>query len=388
MRRDMIAAVRRGHSRRSVARRHGVDLATVIRWVGRTVGQRLDRADLRDRPPGRRVAVNRTPEPVEDRILEVRGELQQSVLGEFGARAIQEELLRQGEAAVPTIRTIGRILARRDAVHRGRRKRRPGPPPGWHLPAVGHGRAELDSVDVVEGLAIKAGPAFELLTVVSLHGGVAGVYLSQPSYRAPHVLTACLVHWQAHGCPDFAQFDNDSRFQGPHSHRNVLSRVMRLCLGLGVTPVFVPPHEFGLQATIENFNGLWQRKVWQRFGFLSVAAVAEHSARYVAARNAQQAQRRQGAPARRRIPADWQLDLQQRPAGRIIFIRRTDSQGTAELLGHRFPVDRHWLFRLVRCTVDLQLHRIDFHALSRRQPACQPLLGQAFHEIPNRHFHE
>lgn len=373
---------------RSVARRHGVDLATVIRWVRRTAGQRLDRAELGDRPPGRRSAVNRTCPALEEQVLAVRGELQQSVLGEYGARAIQAELLRQGVAGVPTIRTIGRILARRDAVQRGRRKRRPAPPPGWHLPVVGPGRAELDSIDVVEGLAIKDGPAFELLTVVSLHGGLAGVYLSQPSYRAPHVLTACLTHWQTHGCPDFAQFDNDSRFQGPHSHRDVLSRVTRLCLGLGVTPVFVPPHEFGLQAAIEHFNGLWQRKVWQRFGFLSVAAVAEHSARYLAARNAQQAQRREAAPARRPIPADWRLDLQRRPVGQIIFIRRTDSQGTAELLGYRFPVDRHWLFRLIRCTVDLQEHRIDFHALSRRQPAHQPLLGQAFHEIPNRHFHE
>ncbi len=373
---------------RSVARRHGVDLATVIRWVRRAEGQRLDRADLGDRRPGRRSAINRTGPELEERVLVVRDELKQGVLGEYGARAIHDELIRQQVPAVPTIRTIGRILARWDAVQRGRRKRWPAPPPGWHLPAVGHRRAELDSIDVVEGLAIKDGPAFELLTVVSLHGGLAGVYLSQPSYRAPHVLTACLAHWQAHGCPEFAQFDNDSRFQGPHSHHNVLSRVMRLCLGLGVTPVFVPPHEFGLQAAIEHFNGLWQRKVWQRFGFLSVDAVAEHSARYLAARNAQQAQRREAAPARRPIPADWRLDLQRRPIGQIIFIRRTDSQGTAELLGYRFQVDRHWLFRLVRCTVDLQQHRIDFHALSRRQPACQPLLGQAFHEILNRHFHE
>jgi len=384
----MIAAVRRGQSIRTVAHRQGVSPATVWRWVQRAAGQRLDRADLRDQPSGRRSAANRTSAPLEDQVLEVRSELKQGVLGEYGARAIQEEMLRQGVAAVPTIRTIGRILVRRDAVSRGRRLRRPGPVPGWHLPAVAAGRAELDSLDVVEGLAIKDGPVFELLTVVSLHGGVAGAYVGLSAYHAPEVLTDCLAHWRTHGCPDYAQFDNDSRFQGPHSHRNVLSRVMRLCLSLQVTPVFVPPHEFGLQAAIENFNGLWQRKVWQRFGFLSVAAVAEYSARYVAARNAQQARRRERAPIRRPIAADWQLDLQRQPTGQIIFIRRTNSHGTAELLGCRFEVDRHWPYRLVRCTVDLLAHRIDFHALSRLQPTHQPQLNQIVHEIPNRHFHE
>jgi hypothetical protein len=44
----------------------------------------------------------------------------------------------------------------------------------------------------------------------------------------------------------------------------VVGRVSRLWLSLGVAPVFVVPHEFGFQSTIENSNGTWQAKVWAR----------------------------------------------------------------------------------------------------------------------------
>ncbi|SRR5712691_4046719 len=69
-------------------------------------------------------------------------------LGEYGAQAIRRELAVRGPAGVPSVRTIGRILERRGALDGGRRIRRPPPPPGWYLPEVAAGRAELDSFDM------------------------------------------------------------------------------------------------------------------------------------------------------------------------------------------------------------------------------------------------
>src|SRR6185436_4580079 len=92
-----------------------------------------------------------------------------------------------------------------------------------------------------------------------------------------------LAHWRAEGLPTYVQFDNDTRFQGPHQHADVISSVMRQCLSLGVVPVFVPPRESGFQAAIESFNGRWQAKVWTRFVHGSLPALQAQSARYVAA---------------------------------------------------------------------------------------------------------
>lgn len=57
----MVQAVRRGESVRSVARRYAMSPATVLKWVSRGEGRRLDRVNFADRPRGAKVVWNRTP---------------------------------------------------------------------------------------------------------------------------------------------------------------------------------------------------------------------------------------------------------------------------------------------------------------------------------------
>ena len=104
--------------------------------------------------------------------MKARTDLAQSDLGAVGADAIRQALEDQGVAKVPAVRTINRILGRRGALDGKKRTRRPPPPTGWYLPDVAAGRAELDSIDIVEGLVIKDGPQVEVLNGVSLHGGL------------------------------------------------------------------------------------------------------------------------------------------------------------------------------------------------------------------------
>jgi hypothetical protein len=155
-------------------------------------------------------------------------------------------------------------------------------------------------------------------------------------------------------------------------------------LQLGVTPVFAPPRETGFQAAIENYNGRWQAKVWQRFEHDSLRTLAGHSDRFVAAVRQRWAPRRDSAPARAAFPADWVLDLQ----GLVIFLRRTNELGAAELLGRRYPVDPLWPHRLVRAEVDLTKGEIRFYRLRRREPTQQPLLKTIPYQPPTKAFHE
>ncbi len=381
----MVAAVRRGISLRAAARQFRVSLSTVQWWVRRAGTQRLDRVDWADRlrRPHR---IHRTPPVLEERVLAVRRTLQtESALGEYGAPAIHRELITEGEAAPPSVRTIGRILERRGLLDGRRRVRRPPPPPGWYLPAVAARRAELDSFDVIEGLKIEAGPTLEVLTAVSLHGGLTGAWPSR-MVLAEVVSRLVLRHWQEVGLPSYAQFDNDTVFQGAHQHRDSISRIMRLCLGLGVVPVFTPSREPGFQAAIESFNARWQAKVWARFHHPNLRAVQQRSARYITAHRQRAAPRVEAAPPRRAFPTPWMFDVQQHPAGTVVFLRRTSEHGQVYLLGRTLSVDRHWCHRLVRAEVDLAAGEIRFYALRRRQPDDQPLLGALPYTLPQRRF--
>lgn len=372
---------------RSVARQFGVSLPTVQRWLQRAADRRLDRVDWSDQP---RIPqhTRRTGRAIEDRVLDLRRELKEtSDLGEFGADAIHHALLAREEASIPSVRTIGRILDRRGALDARRRVRRPAPPPGWYLPEVASRQAELDSFDVVEGLVIKDGPQVEVLNGISLHGGLVASW-PDSAISAHRTVTALIEHWQVFGLPAYAQFDNDTRFQGPHQHPDVFGRVTRLCLSLEVVPVFAPPRETGFQAAIESYNGRWQAKVWARFQHESLEALQRQSAKYVAASRARAAVRIEGAPPRRAFPDNWRLDLLARPRGRVIFLRRTAEAGTAGLLGHTFEIHPRWPYRLIRSEVNLEAGVIQFYALRRRDPAHQPLLREGTYVLPDRPFRE
>ena len=372
---------------RAMARSHHVSLSTVQRWVHRAGTSRLDRVDWEDHSHATSVP-RRTAAALEDLVMTVRQELRTtSDLGDYGAVAIHRALIDGGQPVVPATRTIHRILDRRGGLDAQRRIRRPAPPPGWHLPDVAVGHAELDSFDFVEGLVIQGGPHIEVLNGVSLHGGLIGSWPG-PIFTAATTMATLLTHWRAVGLPAYAQFDNDTRFQGPHQHRDVVSRVMRLCLSLDVIPVFAPPREHGFQNAIENVNGRWQQKVWSRFHHESLTALHACSDRFVAATRLRRGTRLAAAPARRPVPTGWRLDLQARPHGRVVFLRRTNDVGAVTVLGHTFSLDSLWPHRLVRCNVDLDAGLIQFYRLRRRQPDDQPFIRETAYVLPHRRFKE
>ncbi len=371
-----MRAVRAGKSVRAVARRFDVSVSTVDLWVTRAAGQRLERVDFSDRAPGCVVAWNRTHEAVERRILELRKVLRnESVLGEYGAHAIQEALSAQTTCTVPSVASINRVLARNGAQDAARRQRRPSPPRGWYLPAVAAGHAELDSFDLIEDLKIANGPLVSVLTGTSVHGGLVDAWpLEQALSKL--ILHRLIERWQREGLPFYAQFDNGTQFQGAHQWPDTIGRISRLCLALGVTPVFAPPREHGFQNAIEGFNALWQGKVWQRYEVQDVMHLERLSAAYVTAHRTRSVRRRDHAPIRRSFPKRFKLDLRAEPKGTMIFLRRSDEAAKVNLLGNSFTLPPHWPHRLTRCEVDLNARQIHFFALRRRDPANQPLLIQ------------
>jgi transposase len=368
---------------RDVAREFSVAKGTVEHWVARAGDERLDRVDFTNRTPGR--AWNRICPEVEERIARVRMELRDhSVLGEYGAAAIRAALSAEiGDA--PSKASINRVLARRGLLDGVRRIRRPAPPKGWYLPVVAAGQAEVDCFDFIEDLKIAEGPLVDVLTAKALHGALTDAWVfEQMSARA--TVPCLLARWARDGLPGYAQFDNATQFQGAHQFPNAVGRVSRLCLQLGVRPVFVPPLEHGMQNTIEGFNGLWQAKVWQRHRVANIADLQARSDTYIAAHRVRKRQRVDAVPQRRPMPGGFRFNPHAPLRGVMIFVRRTDQTGHVHMLGQRFAVSPQWLHRLVRCKVEFDHHCIRCFALRRRAPADQPLLATIPYNRPDKPF--
>jgi transposase-like protein len=381
----MVALARSGHSVRAVARRYQVSRETVKKWLARASGKRLDRVTFTDQSRAPHTIANRSHSDTEALVLQLRRELkEQSVLGEFGAAAILRELQTRNRSECPSLRTIGRILERNGVLDYRRRVRRPAPPKGWYLSRVAKGQAELDLCDFVEGLFIR-GREVEVFNIISLHGGLAGSFPDVP-YNTDRALQVLLKHWQAVGLPQYAQFDNDIRFQGPHQHPDSIGRVIRFCLSLGVVPVFAPPREHGLQNAIESYNGLWQEKVWGRFAHDSLRTLQRQSARYQTALRKRHAQRIDSAPDRPPFPNAW-WGFEHTPVkGCIVYVRRTDEHGAVTVLGRTYQIADHWCHRLLRCEVDISHQQIRCYALRRSAWNAQPLLRQVNYQLPGRYL--
>lgn len=359
-----------------------VSLATVQLWVERAGHQPPDAVEWGDRSH-RPIHLTRTGPEIEDLVLELRAHLrEQSVLGEYGAAAIRRELEARGVQALPSRTTIGRILDRRGALDARRRVRRPAPPAGWYLPPVAARAVELDSFDVIERIRLLGGQDLDILTGLSLHGGLIGIW-PEIALSGVKTVAALEAHWRAVGRPGYAQFDNDARFIGGHRYPDSIGLVIRLCLALAVVPVFVPPRETGFQAAVEALNGRWERKVWARFWTPSLDDVQARSRAYVAESRRRHAVRIEAAPPRSPHPGT-PADLRRPPAGRLTFIRRTSDAGAVSVLGRAYPVDPGWVHRLVRAELDLDQRRLQFFALRRADPADQPLLSELEYAIPAR----
>ena len=64
--------------------------------------------------------------------------------------------------------------------------------------------------------------------------------------------------------PTTTDFDNAREVTGWGPGARYLSRVIRLCLRYGVAPWFIPPARPQHNGSVENFNGWFQPRLFQR----------------------------------------------------------------------------------------------------------------------------
>ena len=84
------------------------------------------------------------------------------------------------------------------------------------------------------------------------------------SRRMDEVLWFLGECWKDLGLPEQVQLDNARELSGWGPAARALSRVIRLCLRFGVGPVFIPEGEPQFNGGVENFNGWFQPRLFDR----------------------------------------------------------------------------------------------------------------------------
>jgi putative transposase len=278
-----------------------------------------------------------------------------------GAPAILAELKALGTRPLPCERTIQRVLERNNlTAPRVRlapllpRQDYPGP--------QARASNDLHEVDLVGPIYLKgSGHRYYIWVGKDVFDSTVCLRLAE-SRRMDEVLWFLGECWKDLGIPEQVQFDNARELAGWGSSARTLSRVIRLCLRFGASPVFIPKGEPQFNGSVENFNGWFQEPLFQR-KFHRPGDLRRELARLQEAVNTQHVHPRLGGktPAQhrrglrlRKLPRSFVVPTGRLPlaAGRVTFIRRVSVAGTVTVLSQSYRVGKRHRGLYLRLVVD------------------------------------
>ncbi|CAG1016403.1 hypothetical protein ANAEL_05598 [Anaerolineales bacterium] len=281
----------------------------------------------------------------------------------IGASAIQAELKALNSRSVPCVRTIERVLQRNGVTLPRVRLARFLPTHVYPAPQAQVSN-QLHQVDLVGPIYLKGQKQrYYIFVCKDVFDGAVCLKLGR-SRKIEAVLEFLGDCWKTLGRPKQVQFDNAREYLGWGPAARYLSRMIRLCLRFEVEPIFIPPARPQYNGSVENFNGWFQPRLFQRH-FTRVSALKRELQRLQETVNTQHVQRRLGGLTpdqyRRRkklqkLPPRFVVSTDALPiaAGRVTIIRQVTIPGKIHLLSQTFSVGKHLKHQFVRVVLDTQ----------------------------------
>jgi putative transposase len=306
------------------------------------------------------------PPELERAILSIRRRLQARATpatryGLIGGTAIRAELKALGIRPVPAARTIERVL-QRHGLTAPRIRLAPLLPRQEYPGPQARASNQLHEVDLVGPVYLKGSRRRYYIWVgKDAFDGAVCLRLAG-SRRMDEVLGFLGECWKDLGLPEQVQLDNARELSGWGPAARHLSRVIRLCLRFGVSPVFIPKAEPQFNGGVENFNGWFQPRLFDR-RYSRPGDLRRELARLQEAVNTQHVHPRLGGktPAQhrrglrlRKLPASFVVptERQKLAAGRVTFIRRVSAAGTVSVLSQSYRVGKRHRGLYLRLVID------------------------------------
>lgn len=324
----------------------------------------------KDKPKAPKLSPNKTPKEIETLVCSARDKLVKTKYAQIGALAIQWELKKLGIQQIPLIRTIDRILKRNNLVkepeiYEKRNKLYP-----WirvTLPNIVH------QLDLIGPRYIGKGKAnkffsFNLIDVFSNAARIKPYKGKRDIFATDFLVSA----WQILGIPKYLQLDNELSFKGSNRHPRTFGDVIKLCLYLGVEPIFVPEAEPWRQGVIERFNDVYDKTFFRRQHFDNFEHLSKESSIFDTFHNQNH---RYGklkgktpwlvhtSVTRKVLPKSFNLHKRYIPFknGKVSFIRLTDEKGNIRFFTETFKVDKDLPHEYVKGTIFTRPNLLKFY---------------------------
>ncbi|HJH26334.1 MAG TPA: hypothetical protein C5S37_06045 [Methanophagales archaeon] len=224
---------------------------------------------------------------------------------------------------------------------------------------------EMHQMDFVGPRFIRGYGAVSSLNLIDVVSDQ--VHIEQYAAKSmDNVIGFLILYWRNNQIPRYLQVDNGMYFIGDFKYPRRFSRFIRFCLYVGVEVVFINPKSPWMNGSIENFNGWFEAKFWDKETFTNLEDMRAKSTHFVVQYNDLSAWKKRNKSLEQINPAkilnnSLKIPLGKLPLtqGKIHFIRKVDNDGKISVLNEAFKVGEEFIGEYVWATICLKKQTMD-----------------------------
>ena len=252
LRKKAIKRYKNGESPKEIYQSFGKGKTWFFKWLKR---YKLDGKDwVNNHSCKPHQSPKRIDKIMEQTVIETRKYLEKKQYSQIGALAISYDLNKQGIIS-PPISTINKILRRNNLVH----KRTKYSPKGVNYPSLAITRSNyLHQLDVVGPRYLKEDGRFYSANIIDAYDRRNSINPDRRQNRMA-ITKALICSWNTLGIPLYEQMDNQLPMRGSNQYPHSFGLVIRLCLYMGIQPLFIPLREPWRNGIIEHFQNVFDK---------------------------------------------------------------------------------------------------------------------------------
>jgi transposase len=262
IRKQAISRYENGESPKAIYQSLGKSKRWFFKWLKRyEYGGSNWSDDLSKRPHHTRDKISET---MEQTIIDTRKKLETTLYAQIGALNIKWHLEEQG-LTPPPVSTINSVLKRNNLV----KKKTKYEPKGADYPAL---KAEysnfMHQFDVVGPRYLKTDGRFYSANAIDTYDRRCCINPARRQTKAD-ILASLLRCFIILGIPKYLQMDNKLSMRGSNRYPHSFGLIIRLCLYLGIQPIFIPIKEPWRNGIIEKFQDVFDKSFFRSQYFKS-----------------------------------------------------------------------------------------------------------------------
>ncbi len=369
---DAVNRRQRGERPSKICKSLGRSRSWLKKWVERynSSNKRSEEKWFKEKSRAPKNVHRRTDSEIEQLVITVRKSLLEGTTEDtkyrcIGAVEIQFRMHELGysEDESPSMSTIKRIIKRNGLVVQNRKRYIRCKSKKRYTLLNPTKANDVHQMDFVGPRHIKGYGRISSLNLIDVVSSKAHIqqYAGQTMDNVIEFLLEC---WTENAIPNYLQMDNGASFIGDVIHSRHFSRVVRLCLHLGVDPVFIAPRKPWMNGKIEGFNGDFGAKLWEREQWTDLEHIRGEAKIFLMRHNNRQDWKHRktdlDAVMDRKLPEDFEIDVHNLPIteGKVHFIRLVLESGTISVLNEDFDVGESLAHEYVWATIDTKQEQL------------------------------